>query len=148
IFRWYRYAWGRFVSEDPFNADSASNLYRYVEDSPLAFIDPLGLQPIRSTPCLIATLPPTGCTARPWQFSQEKVLESSRRTWKLTGGDALPPPALPTPAPPVLQPPEPFRPLPVPGPPRRGGGGAKLGPCKCRYAQTGRVRQYERIAIC
>jgi RHS repeat-associated protein len=41
--RYYSPAWGRFISEDPLGP-STINLYAYVEDNPLSFADPAGLQ--------------------------------------------------------------------------------------------------------
>lgn len=43
IFRWYRSGWGRYTSADPIGLMGGSNLYRYADDNPFSFIDPLGL---------------------------------------------------------------------------------------------------------
>jgi RHS repeat-associated protein len=40
--RWYDPGQGRFVSEDPIGLDGGINLYAYVENSPLNWVDPLG----------------------------------------------------------------------------------------------------------
>lgn len=43
IFRWYRSGWGRYTQADPIGLTQSLNLYGYVEDNPLQFIDPDGL---------------------------------------------------------------------------------------------------------
>jgi RHS repeat-associated protein len=42
---------GRFVSEDVINKNAGLNLYAYVLDSPLTFIDPLGTTPFYGNYC-------------------------------------------------------------------------------------------------
>lgn len=41
--RWYDPQQGRFISEDPLELDAGINFYAYVNNSPLALADPLGL---------------------------------------------------------------------------------------------------------
>jgi RHS repeat-associated protein len=41
--RYYNPAWGRFISEDPIGLDGGPNLYAYVENNPLNWLDPWGL---------------------------------------------------------------------------------------------------------
>ncbi|MEK6677708.1 MAG: RHS repeat-associated core domain-containing protein [Planctomycetota bacterium] len=41
--RFYRPAWGRFLSADPIGLLGGSNLYAFVDGAPLSWIDPLGL---------------------------------------------------------------------------------------------------------
>ena len=43
--RWYDPQQGRFISEDPIGLEAGINFYRYVNNSPLVFADPLGLCP-------------------------------------------------------------------------------------------------------
>jgi RHS repeat-associated protein len=42
--RWYDPQEGRFISEDPIGLGGGINLYAYVENNPLKFIDPMGTQ--------------------------------------------------------------------------------------------------------
>jgi RHS repeat-associated protein len=42
--RWYDQKQGRFSSEDPIGFRSSLNLYEYVENNPMAFKDPMGLE--------------------------------------------------------------------------------------------------------
>ena len=35
--------WARFVSEDPLGMVDGPNLYKYVQNNPVSFVDPLGL---------------------------------------------------------------------------------------------------------
>lgn len=47
--RYYNPATGRFLSEDPISfAGADANLYRYVGNSPTNYLDPYGLQNIRT----------------------------------------------------------------------------------------------------
>jgi RHS repeat-associated protein len=41
--RWYDPQLGRFISEDPIEFEGGSNWYAYVDNNPLRYIDPLGL---------------------------------------------------------------------------------------------------------
>lgn len=41
--RYFDPATGRFLSEDPWDAEDDSNLYEYVGNNPANFVDPLGL---------------------------------------------------------------------------------------------------------
>jgi len=43
--RYYDPSTGRFLTEDPIQFRGGSNFYRYVRNSPLRFVDPLGLEP-------------------------------------------------------------------------------------------------------
>lgn len=47
--RMYRPGWGRFISPDPIGLAGGANLYAFVGSAPLAFIDPLGLRPPRTS---------------------------------------------------------------------------------------------------
>ncbi|SOO32235.1 Rhs family protein [Xanthomonas citri pv. fuscans] len=42
--RYYRPQWGRFISEDPIRLAGGVNVYAYVSNAPLNFVDPLGLR--------------------------------------------------------------------------------------------------------
>ncbi len=42
--RWYEPQQGRFISEDPIGFGGGKNFYAYVENNPISFTDPLGLQ--------------------------------------------------------------------------------------------------------
>jgi RHS repeat-associated protein len=42
--RWYDPQQGRFLSEDPIGHEGGLNLYSYVDNDPISFTDPLGLQ--------------------------------------------------------------------------------------------------------
>ena len=52
--RYYDPRTGRFVNEDPNRLVGGINLYRYVRNNPVNFIDPLGLAPNLSCVCKIA----------------------------------------------------------------------------------------------
>jgi hypothetical protein len=56
--RYYDSAAGRFVSEDPVRFLGGPNFYAYVGNSPLFFIDPMGLQEYPDN--FVGPLPPTG----------------------------------------------------------------------------------------
>jgi RHS repeat-associated protein len=61
--RYYHPRLQRFISEDPSEFSAWDiNLYAYVKNSPLSFVDPLGLQ---SLP------PPPGIPGGPWQWSSD-----------------------------------------------------------------------------
>ena len=47
--RYYDAAVGRFTSEDPLGPDVDSNLYRYVRNNPVLYVDPTGKSPARPT---------------------------------------------------------------------------------------------------
>jgi len=42
IFRWYRAGWGRYTQADPAGLPGVINLYAYVDDDPVNWIDPFG----------------------------------------------------------------------------------------------------------
>jgi RHS repeat-associated protein len=42
--RWYNQQQGRFISEDPIDLKGGINLYTYVGDAPLGYVDPWGLE--------------------------------------------------------------------------------------------------------
>jgi len=42
IFRWYRAGWGRYTQQDPAGLPGGINLYAYVDDDPVNWIDPFG----------------------------------------------------------------------------------------------------------
>jgi RHS repeat-associated protein len=44
--RYYYSAWGQFISEDPTGLEGGINLYAYVGNDPIDFIDPLGTGPL------------------------------------------------------------------------------------------------------
>ena len=46
IFRWYRAGWGRYSQADSLGVAGGLNLYRYVDNNPVAMYDPLGLMPV------------------------------------------------------------------------------------------------------
>jgi RHS repeat-associated protein len=43
--RYYAPQWGRFISEDPIGFAGGINQYAYVENDPLGWVDPFGLEP-------------------------------------------------------------------------------------------------------
>ncbi len=43
IFRWYRSSWGKYTQRDPVGLIAGNNLYSYVLNNPIQFIDMLGL---------------------------------------------------------------------------------------------------------
>jgi RHS repeat-associated protein len=47
--RYYDPGRGRFISEDPTGQNGGLNFYRYVEDNPVNFVDPFGLETVK--PC-------------------------------------------------------------------------------------------------
>jgi RHS repeat-associated protein len=49
--RYYSPLLGRFVSEDPKGFAAGINFYRYVDDNPLNFFDPFGMDKNKSEPC-------------------------------------------------------------------------------------------------
>jgi RHS repeat-associated protein len=56
--RYYSPGLGRFVSEDPLRFYGGYNLYAYVNDSPIDYVDPLGQQQRYSPPQKALPLPP------------------------------------------------------------------------------------------
>jgi len=55
-FRWYDAQAGRFTSEDPIGFTGGDNFYRYVNNRPADFRDPLGLKECRVDNCLQSCL--------------------------------------------------------------------------------------------
>ena len=49
--RWYDAQQGRFLTEDPIGMQGGMNLYSYVVNNPLSFVDPLGLFAWRAFLC-------------------------------------------------------------------------------------------------
>jgi RHS repeat-associated protein len=65
IFRWYRSGWGRYTQADPIGFRGGINLFGYVDQNPVRFVDPKGLAPCISDPLLANCGPDSGCcTAR------------------------------------------------------------------------------------
>jgi RHS repeat-associated protein len=79
--RYYDPSIGRFISEDPAGYNAGMNVYRYVRNNPLLFVDPLGL-------CNVTRI-------KLWSSDEVTVL-SPRSPWVLTfhrqenAGDAVP----------------------------------------------------------
>ncbi len=48
--RYYNPSFQRFISEDPIGFSGGFNLYAYVGNNPINFMDPLGLKPQRAKP--------------------------------------------------------------------------------------------------
>jgi RHS repeat-associated protein len=90
--RYYSPALGRFVSEDPMGFYGGYNLYAYVNDSPVDYIDPLGQQ--RYSPLQKALPLPPGWFPKPPPIRPPV------------------PPLPPTPTPPLPEPPNPVGPPP------------------------------------
>lgn len=64
-FRWYDPELARWGSEDPSGAVDGPNLFTYVRARPTSYIDPAGLQSVKSTDPKIERTPrlPEGCTS-------------------------------------------------------------------------------------
>jgi RHS repeat-associated protein len=71
-YRGYDPALGRWISQDPAGFVDGANLYEYVRNAPLRFIDQSGLQLHTYTPPPGA--PPAGCSAGPWSPTGRGVL--------------------------------------------------------------------------
>lgn len=52
IFRWYRAGWGRYTQADPIGLASGSNLYSYVDDNPVGYMDIFGLATVEMRPII------------------------------------------------------------------------------------------------
>jgi RHS repeat-associated protein len=87
IFRWYRSGWGRYTQSDPYELAGGVNLFEYVNDHPLRFTDPLGLDTVGcdsfnwslETPCQLeccAThdkcFDDNNCSSGSWPISKAK----------------------------------------------------------------------------
>jgi RHS repeat-associated protein len=58
--RYYSPLLGRFVSEDPKGFSAGGNFYRYVEDNPVSYSDPSGLDPDTCNGVVVPEYRPTG----------------------------------------------------------------------------------------
>jgi RHS repeat-associated protein len=70
--RYYDSTAGRFLNEDPINFDGGNNFYRYVDNNPAVFRDPLGLQ---------STGTMTGWTVEEEEAYQAFVQALERGSW-------------------------------------------------------------------
>jgi RHS repeat-associated protein len=74
---------GRFLSEDPLGASEDTNVFRYVHNDPVDFMDPSGLQMTVWPPQ--PDLPaPQGCTVTPWRPVTSDHVKWDRTLWKKT----------------------------------------------------------------
>ncbi len=99
--RYYNPVFQRFVSEDPIGFRGGMNLYAYVGNNPLAFMDPSGMCPgcTPTPPCLMC-LPPTPTPTPPplppwdpvWPLLHPDPCQTPDGCWTL-------PPPTPTPTP-------------------------------------------------
>jgi RHS repeat-associated protein len=62
--RYYHPGLQRFIAEDPIGLVAGINFYQYVQNNPLTYVDPLGLQQYPPWP-----LPPSGIPGGPWRWS-------------------------------------------------------------------------------
>jgi RHS repeat-associated protein len=83
LYRAYDAHLGRWISEDPKGLAAGPNLSAYVENSPVGFIDPFGLQLYKPGPPPIRPVP-AGCSAGPWQFVNHGANSRYRPKWALT----------------------------------------------------------------
>jgi RHS repeat-associated protein len=91
--RYYDSNAGRFVSEDPVRFNGSANFYRYTDNNPVSFSDPLGLKTcaLAGSFDLYSSITKENYRYSPWVLGQGGTMSGSRGPWEGGASSNTPP---------------------------------------------------------